>query len=78
LRKTWTAKAAGYLFSGIVGIIAGLLIITTIPESYIIGVFLLIIGLAFIAVGLRSKQEVPEESEKPLMDVATASDDEDS
>ncbi|MEM2105876.1 MAG: hypothetical protein QXV21_05355 [Candidatus Bathyarchaeia archaeon] len=76
--KTWTAKGAGYLLSGIVGVIAGLWMITSLPESYMIGVFLLIISLVFIAAGLLSRREVSKENEKPLMEVATTPDDEDS
>lgn len=58
------------------GVIAGLWLITTIPASWIYGVFVLLISLAFIGFALRSKQEVREESEKPVMDIATDSDDE--
>jgi uncharacterized membrane protein YfcA len=59
-----------------VGVIAGLWMITAIPAGWMYGVFVLLISLAFIGFALRSKEKVREESEKPVMDIATGSDDE--
>jgi uncharacterized membrane protein YfcA len=76
LRRTWTAVGVGLLIAGFVGVIAGLWMITTIPAGWMYGVFVLLISLVFIGFALGSKQKVREESEKPVMDIATGSDDE--
>lgn len=76
MRKTLTFRGVSYLISGFIGVIAGLWMISAIPESWIIGMFILLVGFVFIGIGLLSKREVREESEKPIMDVTTASNDE--
>jgi len=77
LTKTWTAMGFGLLISGFIGVLAGLWMIITIPVGSMYGFFILIVGIIFILYGLFSRKEIREESEKPLMDVATDSNNDD-
>lgn len=77
MAKTWTFRGFSLLISGAVGILLGLWMIATIPAGSIYGVFILLIGIIFVLYGLFSRKEIREESEKPLIDVATDSNNDD-
>jgi uncharacterized membrane protein YfcA len=76
MRKNWAAIAVCFLIAGFIGVISGLWMIATIPAGWIYGVFVLLISLVFVGLALRSKEEVQEEREKPVMDISTDSNDE--
>ena len=77
LTKTWTTMGFLLLISGFIGVLTGLWMMATIPVGSMYGIFILIVGVIFILYGLFSRKEVREESEKPLMDVATDSNNDD-
>ena len=69
MTKTWTFRGFAYFFSGIIGLVVGLYLFVTL--TWILGAFLSVVSLVFLMIGLRERQTVEKEKEKPLMDVAT-------
>lgn len=71
MRKTWTSRGIVFFVSAIVGTFAGLFLIIAIPQIWWVGGLVLILSLIYLLLALRSKEESPEEREKPIMDVTT-------
>jgi multisubunit Na+/H+ antiporter MnhB subunit len=64
-----------YFLSAIIAIVAGMCIIVAlsgIPGVWIIGIILIVAGLIYLVLAYRHKETVPEEREKPLIDVSRA------
>ena len=73
MHKTRTAMGRGLLISGFLATIVGLLMLISLPMSLMYGLLILVIGIIFIGVGLLSKEEIKEESEKPVMSITAES-----
>jgi uncharacterized membrane protein HdeD (DUF308 family) len=64
-----------YLLSAIIAIVAGMYFIVAfsgIPGVWIIGIILIVAGLIYLVLAYRHKERIPEEREKPLIDVSRA------
>lgn len=73
MHKTRTAMGRGLLISGLLATIVGLWMLISLPMSSMYGLLILVIGIIFIGVGLLSKEEIKEESEKPVMSITAES-----
>jgi uncharacterized membrane protein HdeD (DUF308 family) len=64
-----------YLLSAFIAIVVGLYFLIAfsgIPGVWVIGIILVIAGLVYLILAYRHKERVPEEHEKPLIDVSRA------
>lgn len=73
MHKTRTAMGWGLLMSGLLASILGLWMLISLPMSSMYGLLILVIGIVFIGIGLLSKEEIKEESEKPVMSITAES-----
>jgi len=75
MKRRYTARGIGHLFSGIIGLIAGLAMLIMFASIWFIGLLLIFVGLGYLGFALKNREYVTEEHEKPLIDATPDEDD---
>lgn len=71
MRKRFTGHGIGSLVAGIIGLFGGLDLLITVPVAWIYGALVMFFSFCLIGFALKSREEVAEEHEKPMIDVAS-------
>jgi len=64
-----------FLFSAIIGIIAGLYVLFALSDIWFLGLLLIFTGLIYLGRALMNREYVKEEHEKPLIDAVPQNED---